>query len=164
MRSASPGAAARAVDEVMHPPRSVDRAVRLLAEEHDVDAHADGDATVVIDEPLANVPEPMMVIALRLADEAGPVFARGETAEGRPVLAAWCSPWLAVERVGKSGLKFGRAWQLGKGQNLHAIDLMTELPRADVRWSAGEPPPEDIRDLLATADEDWHGNRADGAR
>jgi hypothetical protein len=30
--------------------------VRLLAEEHDVEAHADGDATVVIDEPLANVP------------------------------------------------------------------------------------------------------------
>jgi hypothetical protein len=157
-------AAARAVDEVMHPPRSVDRAVRLLAEEHDVDAHTDGDATVVIDEPLANVPEPMMVIALRLTDEAGPVFARGETAEGRPVLAAWCSPWLAVERVGKTGMKFGRAWRLGKGQTLHAIDLMTELPRADARWNAGEAPPEDIRDLLATADEDWNGNRADGTR
>lgn len=155
-------AAERAVDEVIHPPRSVDRAVRLLADEHDVDAHVGGDATIVIDEPLASVPEPMMVIALRLADEAGPVFARGETAEDRPVLAAWCSPWLAVERVGRTGLKFGRAWRLGKGQNLHAIDLMTELPRADVRWNAGEPTPDDIRDLLAMADDDWPENGSDG--
>jgi hypothetical protein len=155
-------AAEQAVDEALHPPRSVDRAVRLLAEEHEVNAHVDGDATVVIEEPLANVPEPMMIIALRLTDESGPVFARGETSEGRAVLAAWCAPWLAVERVGKTGLKFGRAWRLGQGQNLYGIDLLTDLPRADLWWSPGEPRPGDLRELLTMADEDWPDIKGDG--
>jgi hypothetical protein len=56
-----------------------------------------------------------MILALLLADEPGPVFARGTTLEGRPVRAAWCSPWLAVERVGKIGRKFGRASEGRRG-------------------------------------------------
>lgn len=94
--------------------------------------------------------------------EANIRFARGEMSEGRPVLAAWCSPWLAVERVGKTGLRFGRAWRLGQGQNLYGIDLLIELPRADLWWSPGEPRPGDLRELLAMADEDWPENEADG--
>jgi hypothetical protein len=147
-------AAERAVDETLHAPRGVDRAVRLLAEEYGIDAVSHGDSTIRLEEPLAVVPEYTMILALLLADESGPVFARGTSVEGRPVLAAWCAPWLAVERVGKSGLAFGRAWQLAKGQTLHAIDLLTELPRSDRSWTAGEPRPDDVRDLLAMADKD----------
>lgn len=77
------------------------------------------------------------------------------------MVAAWCAPWLAVERVGKTGLRFGRAWDPGRGQTLHGIDLLTELPRADLRWNAGEPRLGDLRDLLAMADEDWPENEAD---
>jgi hypothetical protein len=148
-------AAEEAVEDVQHPPRGVDRAVRLLAEEHEVAAHTRGEATILIEEPLAVVSEPMMILALRLTDEQGPVFARGTTVEGRPVVAAWCSPWLAVERVGKTGLAFGRAWEIGKGQTLHGIDLLSELPRADRRWNAGDPRAADVQDLLAMADDDW---------
>lgn len=70
------------------------------------------------------------------------------------MLAAWCSPWLAVERVGTSGLAFGRAWNMGYGQTLHGIDLLAELPRADHRWEPGNSRPEEVADLLAMADED----------
>lgn len=89
-------AAEQAVAETLSPPRGVDRAVRLLAEEREGAARTDGDATTVIEDPLAGLPEPMMIVALRLTDEPGPVFARGTTIEGRLVVAAWCSPWLAV--------------------------------------------------------------------
>lgn len=148
-------AAEQAAEETLNPLRSVERAVRLLAEERDLSAHIRGDATIVIDDPLAGVPEPMMILALRLADDPGPVFARAQTVEGRPVLAAWCSPWLAVERVGKTGVKFGRAWTMGgAGQSLHGIDLLAELPRADCRWEPGQLRPDEVRDLLAMADGD----------
>jgi hypothetical protein len=96
----------------------------------------------------------MLILALRFADETGPVFARATTSEGRPVVAAWCAPWLAVERAGKTGLAFGRAWKLAKGRTLHAIDLLAELPRADVAWNAGQPPAEQVTDLLALAAEE----------
>jgi hypothetical protein len=155
-------AAEQAVEETLNPLRGVDRAVRLLAEERAVAAHTHGDATIVIENPLAGVPEPMMIVALRLTDDPGPVFARGMTVDGRPVVAAWCSPWLAVERVGRTGLRFGRAWAMGKLHALHGIDLMAELPRADRRWNAGEQRPEDIRDLLGMADDDWTERPADG--
>jgi hypothetical protein len=147
-------AAEEAVDETLHPPRGVDRAVWFLAEEHGINAGAQGDATILLEDPLPNVPEFRMILALRLADEPGPIFARGTSVEGRPVLAAWCAPWLAVERVGKTGMAYGHAWKLVRGQTLHSIDLLADLPRADRRWSAGEPRPADIRDLLAMADDD----------
>jgi hypothetical protein len=147
-------AAEQAVEETLNPPRGVDRAVRLLAEEHDINAATQGDATIAVQQPLADVPEFMMILALRLTDEPGPVFARGATATGHPVLAAWRAPWLAVERVGKNGMTFGRAWDLGQGQTLHGIDLLAELPRADRWWNPGEPRPQEVRDLLVMAEDD----------
>ena len=147
-------AAEQAVEETLNPPRGVDRAVRLLAEEHDINSVTQGDATIVIRQPLADVPEFTMILALRLADEPGPVFARGATTKAHPVLAAWCAPWLAVERVGKNGIAFGRAWDLGEGQTLHGIDLLAELPRANRWWNPGEPRPQEVRDLLVMAEDD----------
>jgi hypothetical protein len=145
-------AAERAVEEALHPPRGVTRAVRLLAAERDIAAHERGEATVVIDEPIVGLPEPTLMLALRLAEDAGPIFARGVTVENQPVLAAWCAPWFAAERIGKAG-PWGRAWKLGPHQTLGVIDR-ADLPRADVRWSAGGERPPEIRDLLALAEDD----------
>jgi hypothetical protein len=146
-------AAERAADEALRPTRGADRAVQLLAEERDTAAHTRGDATIVIDKPLDGLPETMIIVTLGLAGESGPVFARATTADGRPVLAAWCSPWLAIEHVGKTGLAYGRAWNVGNGQTLHGIDPLGP-PRADRRWEPGQPRADDITDLLAMADED----------
>ena len=52
-----------------------------------VTASTHGAAMILIEEPLGRVPEPMMLLALRLADESGPTFARGTTLEGREVVA-----------------------------------------------------------------------------
>lgn len=41
------------------------------------------------------------------------------------------------QRVGKTGLKFGRAWDMAKGQTLYVIDLMTA--RASLRGSRPWP-------------------------
>ncbi len=151
-----PGAQAadRAAGEAIDPPSGIDRAVRLLAEERTLEAHTRGNATIVIDDPLPGMPEPSMILALRLTDDPGPVFARGTTVDGRAVIAAWCSPWLAVERVGKTGRTFGRAWNIGKGQRLDGIDLLGDLPRADRWWNPGDPRPDDVQALLAMADDD----------
>ena len=126
------------------------------AEEHGIPAHTRGDATIVIDEPLGGLPESTLILALRLADETGPVFAQGATEDGRRVLAAWCAPWLAVEKVGKTGLPYGGAWKVGAGQTLYVIDR-ADMPRADLRWPAGSARPLEIADLLSLADDDDKG-------
>lgn len=114
-----------AVDEVLHPPTGVHRAVRLLAEEDGVDAHAAGEATVVLDEPLGGSPEPQLVRALRLTGDSGPVFARGETEDGHAVLAAWRTPHLAVEKMTRVGKPMIRVWKLPAKQD------PDRLPRTD---------------------------------
>lgn len=154
-------AAEEAVEEALNPPRGVDRAVQLLTDEHGLAAHAHGSATVVIDDPLGGLPEPMMILALRLTDESGPVFVRGVTHEGWPVLAAWCAPWLAVEKVGKTGLPNGRAWELAAGATLYVLDRV-DLPRVDAWWPAGSHRPSDVQDLLALADDDWQTDTTAG--
>lgn len=58
------------------------------------------------------------------------------------------------ERVGKTGIAFGRSWDMGKGQTLYGSDLFAELPRPDCRWEPGKPRPEEVAALLAMADED----------
>jgi len=147
-------AAEQAAAEVLQPPTGIDRAVRLLAEDHDVAACARGSATIVIDDPIEGLPELTLVLALRLAEDDGPLFARGETTDGRPFLAAWWAPWLAVEKVGRTGLPFGRAWKLRDGETLYHLDLRDGVPHADTDWLAGQPRPADVEDLLALADDD----------
>lgn len=144
----------RAIEEALRPARGVDRAVRLLADEQDVEARVRGDATIVLAEPLAGLPETRLVAALRLADETGPVFARAVTEQDRPVLAAWCAPWLAVEKGTKVGKPMIRVWKLGPGQTLHMFTGQATMPRADITVPAGGARPAEVADLLALADED----------
>lgn len=145
-------AAEQAAEEALNPLRGIDRAVRLLGDEHLRRAAPCGAATIVLEDPLPQAPEPLMVVALRLTNEDGPVFVRGRTDGGQAVLAAWCSPWLAVERTAKTGLCFGRAWNAGSG-TLHGVDAMND--RADLYWDPGDRRPDEVRDLLLMADEDW---------
>lgn len=145
----------RAIEEALHPPLGIDRAVRLLADEQDVEARVCGGATIVLVEPLGGLPEPQLVGALRLADETGPVFARAViTEQGRPALAAWCAPWLAVEKGTKVGKSMIRVWKLGPGQTLHMFTGQATMPRADITVPAGGPRPAEVAELLALADED----------
>lgn len=152
----APGVAAteRAVDEALRPPRGADRAVRLLADEYGVDAHIHGGATIVLEDRVGALPEPQVVTALRLADEPGPVFARATTADGREVLAAWCAPWLAVEKGTRVGKTMVRAWRLSPGQTLHAFTGQAVMPRADITSFAGAGRPDEVAALLMLADED----------
>jgi hypothetical protein len=150
------------VEKSLRPPQGVDRAVQLLSDERGVEAHAEGDATVVLDEPVdGRVPEPALIRALFLADETGPVFARASTEDGQPVLAAWCAPWLAVERTGPNGLTRVRAWRTIAG--LFPLVGRFELPRSDAQSIAGDSRPHQVADLLAAADEDG-GPRYEQAR
>lgn len=144
----------RAIEEALHPPLGIDRAVRLLADEQDVEVEVRGSATIVLIEPLGGLPEPQLVAALRLADETGPVFARAVTEQGRPALAGWCAPWLAVEKATKVGKSMIRVWKLGPGQTLHMFTGQATMPRADITVPAGGPRPAEVADLLALADED----------
>lgn len=151
----APGAAAAelAAEEALNPPRGVDRAVGLLAEEQEIEAHVSGDATIVLVDPIRGLPEPQMARVLDLAGEAGPVFGRATTMEGRDVLAAWCAPWFVVERGTQTGKTMVSAWRL-PGQTLYTLTTGAELPRPDVASFAGADRPEEVAGLLALADED----------
>jgi hypothetical protein len=153
--SGAPGAEAgeAAVVEAISPPRGAERAVRLLAEEHDIDAHVAGAETIIIEDELPGLPEPSMVTALYLADGPGPTFARATTCEGYRVLAAWCAPWFVVEKETKAGKCMVRAWRL-PGETLHALIGEPVLPQAEITSWAGAPRPDDVADLLELADED----------
>jgi hypothetical protein len=139
-------AAELAVEEILHPPRGVQRAMRILAEEYGESATLDADGTIVLDAELAPFPEPMLNLVLGLTEDRGPVYVRGTTADGKRVIAGWCSPLLAVEKIGRAG-PFGRAWVLAPGQTPGTLDRF-ELPAADLSWSVKEPRPADVEELL----------------
>jgi hypothetical protein len=139
-------AADRAIDETLHPPRGAQRAIRILADEHDEHATLDDDGTVVLHGELGPVPEPMLILVLALTEDAGPVFVRGTTIDGKQVIAGWCAPLLAVEKVGKAG-PFGRAWKLASGQTPSTLDR-SDLPTTDLSWSAKQPRPAEVDELL----------------
>jgi hypothetical protein len=139
-------AAELAVEETLHPPRGVQRAIRILSEEYGESASLDADGTIVLDAELAPFPEPMLILVLGLTEDRGPVYVRGTTADGKRVIAGWCSPLLTVEKVGRAG-PFGRAWVLAPGQTPGTLDRL-ELPPADLSWSVKEPRPADVEELL----------------
>jgi hypothetical protein len=139
-------AAERAIVETLHPPHGPDRAIQILAEEHDHYATLDEDGTIVLHKPLNSYPDPMLILVLALTEDDGPVFVRGTTTDGKRALAGWCAPLLAVERVGEAGA-FGRAWRFAPAQPLITIDR-ADLPRGDMAWAARQPRPADVEDLL----------------
>jgi hypothetical protein len=142
----------RAIDEIVHPRSGTERAIQILAEENDAEATIDSDGTIVLHDILASVPEPTVIRVLALTQDNGPMFVRGTTTDGKQVLAAWCAPLLAIEKVGANG-PFGRAWRLPVGQTPAMLDL-AQLPTTDIWWGGQQPRPSDVDELLTliTAD------------
>lgn len=147
-------AAERAAQDALVPPTGVDRAVRLLAEERDVDARVRGQATVELLDAVDGLPEPQLAAALRLTGDRGPVFVRGTTIEGYPLLGAWDAPLFVVERGTKSGQTRIRLWRLAPGQTLGLFDGLAALPRAGQDVPAGGERPAEVVALLELADDD----------
>lgn len=144
---ASSTAVDRAIAEVLHRPQGASRAARLLAEDHGVAATVTDGEIVDLRDPLDPVAEPLLLLTLALTEEDGPVYVRARTSQDRPVLGAWCKPWLTIEREGPAG-RWGRAWRLGSTQT-PAMLRWDDLPRAACAWAAGQTRPDEVADLLA---------------
>lgn len=142
----------RAVDEIVHPLTGIERALRILADEHDEQASVDAEGTIVLHGALSPVPEPMLIRVLALTQDEGPVFVRGTTADGKNALAGWCAPLLVVQKVGPAG-PHGRAWKLSKGQTPAMLDL-ADLPSSDSWWGGRQSRPSDVDGLLGLLDSD----------
>lgn len=152
-------AAEFAADEAISPPSGAVRAARLLSDDLGRAARVRGAATVVLEEPVPRVPEALMIQALSLARDPGPVFVRASTDEGRSVVAAWQEPWIVVERTNAKGQSLGRAWRVSDLPAFAAGDLAWNLPQAEVSWIAGDSRPTEIASLLVMADEDGPSER-----
>lgn len=139
-------AAQRVVHETMHPLTGAQLAVHLLAEETGEEATVDDELTIVLMDPLPNVPEPTLIRVLGLIHDDGPVYVRGTTVDGRKTLAGWCAPLLAIEKIGPAGPN-GRAWRLLKGQMPAMLDV-TDLGRSDLAWMPNQPRPAEVDDVL----------------
>ncbi len=140
----------RAVEETLRPPRGAVRAARLLDEDRRIAAGVTDGVIVELHDTLDGVAEPRLLLALALAEEDGPIYVRGHTSQGRPVLAAWCRPWLAIQRTSPAG-KWGRAFKLRLGQT-PAMLQWDDLPKAACHWAAGQHPPDEVADLLGLAE------------
>jgi len=127
-------AAARSIDDALRRPRGPERAARLLE----------------LLDPLPEVAEPLLLRALALAEGTELVYVRGTTVGGKRVVAAWSTPWLAIERTGPAGA-WGRAWKLAAGQAPGMLDW-EQMPKATRYWSAGKPRPEEVVELLSSVD------------
>ena len=140
-------AAERAVHDVLRRPEGPERAARMLTEEHGLRARVAEDRVIELLDPLPDVAEPLLLRALALAENAHATHVRGRTVAGLGVVAAWSSPWLAIERRGPAG-GWGRAWKLPSGQT-PAILNWTALPKASRYWAVGKPRPNEVAELLA---------------
>jgi hypothetical protein len=148
--AATAEAAKRAVDEILRPPKGAERAARLLADDQRLAASVTGGQIIDLHDPLDGIAEARLLLALSFADDEGPIYVRGRTTRGSPVVAAWCAPWLAIERTGPAG-RWGRAWKLALGQTPGML-RWDDLPKATRDWSAGQARPDEIADLLALVD------------
>jgi hypothetical protein len=136
--------------EVLKPQSGAEKAVRLLAEEHGIEAELDGSATIEFSEPLPRYAEPQLFLALGLAREEGPIVARGTIDDGTAVLAIWKAPYLVVER--RNRRRWGRMFQLSEALSpLNYANPDAERPPELAWWAGEEPRPEQAQALLQLA-------------
>jgi hypothetical protein len=143
-------AANAAIAETLHPLTGAARAVHLLADEYELTASVADGIIIELADPIEGVAEPRLIMALGLAGDSGPVYARGTDVNGRSVLGAWCAPWFAVERAAPAG-RTGRAWRLGPHQTPAMLDW-DDLPKAAHSWFGGQPRPDEVSELLGLID------------
>lgn len=140
----------RVASEVLKPQSGAEKAVRLLAEEHGIEAQLGDSATIEFSEPLPRYAEPQLYLALGLAREKGPIVARGTTDDGTAVFAIWKAPYLVVER--RNRRRWGRMHQLPKALSpLNYANADTERPPELVSWAGDQPRPEQAKILLQLA-------------
>jgi hypothetical protein len=150
MRTGILDACMRVASEVLEPQSGAEKAVRLLAEEHGIEAELDGSATIEFSEPLPRYAEPQLYLALGLAREEGPIVARGTIDDGTAVLAIWKAPYLVVERSNRR--HWGRMFQLSEALTpLNYANPDAERPPELASWAGEEPRPEQAQALLQLA-------------
>ncbi|MGC1850831.1 MAG: hypothetical protein WA687_00155, partial [Solirubrobacterales bacterium] len=133
------------------PAAGVERAVRLLAGEYELEAGVDAAGAIAFARPLPDAPQPLMLRALGLADLPGPVVARGRTGRGIEVVACWRAPHLVFEYRGQRS--WGRLYRLPDNSSpLSYAGFDDRLPAPVERWELGEPPSAEAAELLAAAD------------
>lgn len=144
--SAALAASQRVVGEVLEPPTGSERSVRLLLDEHDIGARVSETGVIELTEPLRQHAQPLLLLALGLARDAGPLAVRGTIAGGAEVVAVWDSPLLVIER--RAQHVWGRLFRLPPSLSpLNFTSLEDELPRPET-WMGQEDPPAEAARLL----------------
>jgi hypothetical protein len=144
-------ASLRVAAEVLDPPSGVEAAVRLLADEHGIEARIVGSGEIELSEPLPSYAEPQLFLAIGLTRERGPIVARGNIDNQTAILAIWKAPYLIVER--RKGKRWGRMFRLPDSLSpFNYASPDAELPRPISSWMGDEPRPERASDLLHSRD------------
>ncbi len=139
--------------QLLDPPDGLTRASQLLNDEHELSSRPAGRATLIIEDPVSNLPEIRLATVAHLIGGSGPTFVRALTEDGREVLAAWQAPWFAVEKETPAGKTMVRCWKLS-GATPYPLTLEVELPRATITTNAGDERPDEVAALLDRADAD----------
>jgi hypothetical protein len=127
------------VDEVLRPQTGAALAVRRLAEDYGIDAVVSGGA-ILLEEPLSGQPDPVLLRALGLAREDGPLAVMGTIPPATTAVAVWRAPHLVVERS-RPGRSWGRLFKLPEGLTpLNYAAVEADPPPEVAEWIGTEPP------------------------
>jgi hypothetical protein len=128
-------------------------AIALLREEDNIDAHED-DGTLVVDDPLPQVPELQLLRMIGMVGGPGPAKVTGTTEAGVATFCIWQAPLLVVAKRAKGRLS-GRIYRI---PNSHpatlaagwqpGVGVSENLPKPAGEWYAGGTPPADAVELL----------------
>ena len=134
------------LDEMAHPPDPLDRAVELLADEYDLEAHRRGSVIEYADE-LEGDPHWKLLLATGVAEPATPVAAVGDTPRGK-ILAIWQPPRFVILHKVPKGV-WGAIHQIKDGLSPRLLAATREdLAPPEQRWSVNEPIPSDAADAV----------------
>jgi hypothetical protein len=138
-------------ESILEPPSGAELAVQLLAEEHGVEARVGAQGSIELLEPVPPRSEPLLCLALGLANEDGPAVAFGTVRSGTRVVAAWSAPHLVVEK--RAARCWGSLYELPAALSpFHYTSYDRELPRPTASWQGDGPRPEIAERLLAPAE------------
>lgn len=134
------------LDELEHPPDPVDRAVALLATEHDLEARRRGKVVEYTDE-LQGDPQWKLLLAIGVAERAAPVAAIGRAPRGR-VMAVWQPPRVSILHDAPKGI-WGTVHRISDhlSPRLHAV-TKEQLPTPELTWTVNEPLPATVAAAL----------------
>ncbi len=139
--------------DVMERSSGVSAAIALLSDEENIDAHED-DGTLVVDDPMPQVPELQLLRIVGMVGGPGPVKVTGTTEAEVATFCIWQSPLLVIAKRAKGRLS-GRLYRI---PNSHpatlaagwqpSLGVSENLPKPAGEWYAGGTPPADAVELL----------------